>query len=90
MPCLRCIPKEGLRVTEHIKTRKKLTDITTLSEFQQILDLVILTPEEKKIMTMHYIDGISLMEIGYELGYAEITVCRKHQKILRKISKVLS
>ena len=76
-------------VTDHIKTRKKLVDITTVTEFKELLSLVILTTEERKIMEMHYLQGMSLMEIGFELGYAEITVCKKHQKILRKIAKVL-
>lgn len=76
-------------MTDHIKTRKKLVDITTVTEFKELLSLVILTAEERKIMEMHYLQGMSLMEIGFELGYAEVTVCKKHQKILRKIAKVL-
>lgn len=76
-------------MTEHIATRKKLVDIATVTEFQQVLDAVVLTTEERKVIEMHYLQGLSLMEIGYELGYAEITVCKKHQKILRKIAKVL-
>jgi len=76
-------------VTEHISTRKKLTDIATITEFKQILDLVVLTPQERRIMELHYLQGMSLMQIGFELGYAEITICKKHKKILQKISKVL-
>ena len=76
-------------VTEHIKTRKKLVDIATVTEFKQVLDAVVLTPEERKIVEMHYLQGMSFIEVGYELGYAEITVCKKHQCILRKIAKVL-
>lgn len=76
-------------MTEHIATRKKLVDIATVTEFQQVLDAVVLTTEERKIIEMHYLQGLSLIEIGYELGYAEITVCKKHQKILHKIAKVL-
>lgn len=76
-------------MTEHISTRKKLTDIATVTEFNQILDLVVLTPQERRIMELHYLQGMSLMQIGFELGYAEITVCKKHQKILQKIAKVL-
>ena len=29
------------------------------------------------------------MQIGFEMGYAEITICKKHKKILQKIAKVL-
>lgn len=76
-------------MTEHISTRKKLTDIATVTEFNQLLDLIVLTPQERKIMELHYLQGMSLMQIGFELGYAEITICKKHQKILQRISKVL-
>ena len=76
-------------MTEHISTRKKLTDIATVTEFNQILDLVVLTPQERRIMELHYLQGMSLMQIGFELNYAEITICKKHKKILQKISKVL-
>lgn len=79
-----------VNVTEHIKTRKKLVDIADINEFKQLLDLVVLTTEERKIIDMHYLQGMSLIEIGFELGYAEVTVCKKHQKILRKIAKVLT
>lgn len=76
-------------MTEHISTRKKLTDIATVTEFNQLLDLIVLTPQERRIMELHYLQGMSLMQIGFELGYAEITICKKHQKILQRISKVL-
>ena len=76
-------------MTEHILTRKKLVDIADLKTFNQVLDLVILTPEERKIIDMHYLQGKSLVEIAFELNYSEVTICRKHQKIIKKISRVL-
>lgn len=76
-------------MTEHILTRKKLVDIADLKTFNQVLDLVILTPEERKIIDMHYLQGKSLVEIAFELNYSEVTICRKHQKIIKKISSVL-
>lgn len=76
-------------MTQHILTRKKLVDIADIKTFNQVLDLVVLTPEERRIMELHYLQGKSLLEIAFELNYAEVTICRKHQKILKKISKVL-
>ena len=76
-------------MTEHILTRKKLVDIADIKTFNQVLDLVILTPEERKIMDLHYLQGKSLVEIAFELNYTEVTICRKHQKIIKKLSKVL-
>lgn len=76
-------------MTQHISTRKKLVDIADVKTFNQVLDLVILTPEERKIMECKYLQGMSLLQIAFELNYTEVTICRKHQKILKKISKVL-
>lgn len=76
-------------MTEHISTRKKLTDIATVTEFEQILDLIVLTPEERKVMELHYLQGKSFTQIATTLGYAEVTICKKHKKVLQKITKVL-
>ena len=76
-------------MTEHIKTRKKLIDIADIHTFNDLLDSVILTAEERKLMELHYIQGMSFIQIAFVLGYAEVTVCKKHKKILSKIAKVL-
>lgn len=76
-------------LTEHIKTRSKLQNIASISEFNQILESVVLTDEEKYILKMYYLKGKSFSCIADELGYAEITVNKKHCKILKKLGKVL-
>lgn len=76
-------------LTEHIKTRSKLQNIASISEFNQILESVVLTDEEKYILKMYYLKGKSFSYIADELGYAEITVNKKHCKILKKLGKVL-
>ena len=76
-------------MTEHIKTRKKLVNISSINEFNNILESVILTDEEKYILQQHYLKGKNFAYIADELGYAEITVNKKHGKILKKISKCM-
>ena len=76
-------------MTEHIATRKRLVDVADIHSFNDILNSVILTAEERKLMEMHYLQGMSFVQISFELGYAEVTVCKKHKKILNKIAKVL-
>lgn len=77
-------------VTNHIATRKKLVDITDIHTFKDLLDSVILTAEEREIIELHYIQGKTFTQIAPILGYAEVTICKKHQKILRKVSKRLT
>lgn len=77
-------------MTEHISTRKKLTDIADIHTFNEILDTIILTEDERKIMELHYLQGKSFTQIAMILGYADVTVCKKHKKILKRITKILT
>lgn len=87
--CGKFMKKGWVLLTEHIKTRKKLVNISSINEFNNILEFVILTDEEKYILQQHYLKGKNFACIADELGYAEITVNKKHCKILKKISKCM-
>ena len=76
-------------MTEHIKTRKVLKDIATISTFNEIIEASTLSKEDKFILTEHYLNGKSFAYIADELGYAEITINKRHCKILKKLSKIL-
>ena len=72
---------------ENAETRKKLKGISTVDEFKNILDRTMLS-EEKQILLMHYKDKKSLTYIADELGMSEVTVKRKHRKMLMKLGSV--
>lgn len=76
-------------VTEHIKIRRKVKKIATVEDFYKLLDTVILSDEEKELLKMHYIANRDFRYIGDRLGYAEITIKKKHQKALRKMGDIL-
>ena len=76
-------------MTEHIKTRKVLKDITTIDTFNEILNASTLTNEDKHILREHYLNGKNFAYIADELGYAEITIIKRHKKILQKLSTIL-
>lgn len=76
-------------MTKHIKTRRKLQSIADLKSFNEILDNSTLSSEDKYIVREHYLNDKNFAYIADELGYAEITVVKKHQKILKKIGKML-
>ncbi|MFR2035877.1 MAG: sigma factor-like helix-turn-helix DNA-binding protein [Anaerobutyricum sp.] len=73
---------------ENEETRKKLKGISSVDEFRSILERTMLSDEEKKILLMHYKDKKSLTYIADELGMSEVTVKRKHCKILMKLGSV--
>ena len=72
---------------ENAETRKKLKGISSVDEFRSILERTMLS-EEKKILLMHYKDKKSLTYIADELGMSEVTVKRKHRKMLMKLGSV--
>lgn len=76
-------------MTEHIKTRKVLKDIATIDTFNEIVDASTLSNEDKHILREHYLHGKNFAYIADELGYAEITIIKRHKKILQKLSTIL-
>ena len=76
-------------MTESIKTRKAIVNIADIKSFKELLDACTLSSEEKRIMELHYIEKKDFAYIGDTLGYAEITVQKKHSRILSKLSRII-
>jgi DNA-directed RNA polymerase specialized sigma subunit len=74
--------------SEHIETRRKLKE-TEKADFLSIIDRAMLSETEEQIMRMHYIKHKTMPEIADELGYSEIGIAKAHQRILKKISKII-
>lgn len=66
-------------------TRKKLKQISSVRDFESLMEQTMLSEEEKKILWMHYKEQKTLSYIADELGMAETTVKKKHSKLLMKI-----
>lgn len=73
---------------ENARTRKKLKQIESVKDFEDLLNQTMLSEEDKTILRMHYKEQKSLMYIADFLGMSEITVKKKHRKILLKIGKM--
>lgn len=73
------------------KTRKKLKGISSVEEFNDLLERerTMLSTEEKQILILYYKEQKTLTYIADFLGMSEITVKRKHKKLLMKIGKLL-
>lgn len=76
-------------MTDHIKTRHKVKEVSTPSDFEGILSSVILSDVDKQIMRMHYLDGSPFFAIARNLGYSESAIKKRHKSALRKIAKIL-
>ncbi len=75
--------------SEHIKTRQKLKSICEVSTFENLMEKCILSDIEKEILRLHYLKGKDFCYIGDELGFAEVTIKKKHKKILQKLNKLI-
>lgn len=71
------------------KTRKKLKGISSVKEFNDLLDRTMLSTEEKQILILYYKEQKTLTYIADFLGMSEITIKRKRKKLLMKIGKLL-
>lgn len=76
-------------MTEHVKIRTKVKKISKVTTFNELLDNCTISPEEKMLMRLHYIDKKDFRYIGDELGYTEVTMKRWHKRILQKLNKML-
>ena len=73
---------------ENAKTRKKLKQIHSDKDFENLIEQTMLSEEEKKILRMHYKEQQTLGFIADTLGMSEITIKKKHKKILLKLGKM--
>lgn len=69
-------------------TRSKLKQISSIEEFENILNGAMLSDEEKQLLELHYKEQKPLIYIADELGMSEATVKRKHRKLLMKLGRV--
>lgn len=70
------------------KTRKRLKQIHSVKDFENLIEQTMLSEEEKKILRMHYKEQQTLGFIADTLGMSEITIKKKHKKILLKLGKM--
>lgn len=73
---------------ENAETRKKLKDIGSIRDLEDLLEQSMLSEEEKNIIWMHYKEQKPLSCIADELGVSDATMFRKHAKALKKIGKL--
>ena len=74
--------------SEHIKTRRKIKSLEKI-ELANILDRLMLTENEAKMMRMHYIERKDFNTIADTLGYSEIGIIKMHSRIVKMMNRIL-
>ena len=76
-------------MSEHIETKKRLKEIPNISTFDGLLDQSTLDDTDKTILRLHYLKHRDFRFIGETLGFAEVTIKKRHRKALSKLTKLL-
>lgn len=74
---------------ENALTRKKLKQIDSVEDFDRMLNNLMASEEDKRIIEMHYKQGKSLGYIADVLGMSESSVKNKYRKLLIKIGNIM-
>lgn len=75
--------------SEHIDTRNRLQEIASIKRFDDLLQESTLSDIDKTILRLHYLNHKDFGFIAEFLGYAEVTVKKRHVKALSKLKKLL-
>ncbi len=71
------------------KTRRQVTDMEDIEEYHRLMARVKLTPIERQVCDLKYLEGQNLAFIGDKLGYSESGIKSIHKRALRKIAKMI-
>lgn len=74
---------------EKHEVKERLRDIVTVSEFEELINNLMISEEEKQILRMIYKERKTISYIADTLGMTESNVRKKHSKILLKIGRML-
>ena len=74
---------------ERKDTRHRLEDIPSVEKYLQLMERAKLTPNERRVCDMRYLQGWRIIDIGEELGYSERQVRRMHQRALSKLTAMI-
>ena len=78
-----------INMSKSIEIKHKVKSINRKIDFYNLLDQVILTENEKKMMILYYVEGKSLDYIADELGYSVQGISKMHKRILNKLEDLL-
>ena len=69
--------------------RQKMKNISSVNNFNTILNNTMLSEDEKKLLILHYKEQRTLCFIADEMGVSESTIKRMHKSVLKKISEII-
>lgn len=74
---------------KNAETRNKLKQISSVEDFEQLIEYTMLSEEERNIVSMYYKEKKSMQYIADVLGMSESSVKKKHRNALMKVGKMI-
>ena len=71
-----------------LETRNRLKSIPDITSFDSLLERSTLSDMDKEILRLHYLKEKDFRYIGDTLGFAEVTIKKRHLKALSKIQSL--
>lgn len=81
--------KGVMPMSPHLDTKQKLKKIDTITNFEELLLISVLSDEEKTILRMYYLKEQDFGFIADTLGSSKATIYKKHTKALRKLRRLV-
>lgn len=76
-------------MSDHITARNKVKELADVQRFDDLLRRCMLSPVDKAILRMHYLEEKDLRFIADFLGYSESTIKKRHVKAIAKLYRLL-
>lgn len=76
-------------MSEHIQARNAIKGLADVQRFDDLLSRCMLSPVDKAILRMHYLEEKDLRFIADFLGYSESTIKKRHVKAIAKLYRLL-
>lgn len=76
-------------MTYNKSTQHNLEEIPDIKTFEELIEQLTISEEDKTLMRLHYIEDKNFAYIADVLGYSESWVKRKHLRILKKLDKIV-
>lgn len=75
--------------SKHIETKHKLKDIKSVRDFDALLEAVILTEDQKRMLRMIYVEHKTLDYVADNLSISLQTVKSWHRQALSRIADMI-
>ena len=88
MSCMWEVHGEEIMNEETARAKQKLKSLCSVSDFNDLLDKLLLSEDERQILELKYHHNKTISYIADMLGMSESSVKKKHTRAMEKIARM--